>query len=311
MDKVSFGRSGLQVSAVGLGCNNFGWRIGPEESKPVVHKALDVGITLYDTADYYGAPVGNSEIVLGELLKGVRQQVALITKFGLPMTPGAARNNSRGYILEAVDASLKRLQTDYIDIYMLHWPDKKTPIDEVLRAMDDVVKSGKARYIACSNLPGWQITEAHWVAKELNTHSFIANQVEYSLLERGPEAELVPAMMQYGMKLNPYYPLASGMLTGKYLGDGAKGRLEANFLNLGNRFLTEQNIGIVKKLNDFAAARGHTLTELAMSWLACQPVVCGIIAGATKPEQVEQNVAAVSWKLTAEEMAEVNAISAK
>lgn len=302
------GKSGPKVSTIGLGCNNFGWSISAEASKPVVHKALDLGVTLFDTADIYGDPPGKAESVLGPLLKGKRDQIVLTTKFGYDFS-GGPPNNSRDYIMRAIDASLKRLETDWVDIYMLHIPDPKTPLEETLRALDDIVKSGKARYIAVSNMAPWQVVEANCLAKELGTRSFIAAQNEYSLLERSPERELIPALKAHGMALNPYFPLASGMLTGKYLTGGA-GRLKDNFLGLGGKFLTERNHAIVAKLNDYAQSRGRTLIELALSWLVCQPVVAGVIAGATRAEQVEQNVKAVSWRMSADEVAEINAIAA-
>lgn len=302
------GKSGLKVSAVGLGCNNFGWSISPEASKPVVHKALDMGVTLFDTADIYGDPPGKAESVLGPLLKGKRDDIVLTTKFGYDFS-GGPPNNSRGYILRALEASLKRLGVDWVDIYMVHIGDPATPLEETMRTLDEIVSSGKARYIAVSNMEPWRVVEANWVAKELGARGFICSQNEYSLLERAPEQELIPALKHHGMTLNPYFPLASGMLTGKYISGGA-GRLKDNFLGLGGKFLTERNQEIVKRLNDYAQSRGRTLVELAMSWLVCQPVVAGVIAGATKPEQVEQNVKAASWKLTAEEIAEINAIAA-
>jgi aryl-alcohol dehydrogenase-like predicted oxidoreductase len=305
---VTMGKSGLKVSAVGLGCNNFGWSIDAERSKPVVHKALDLGITLFDTADFYGTPPGNAETVLGPLIKGQRGNIVLTTKFGYRFED-ARPDNSRSFIMRQLEGSLKRLGTDWIDIYMVHVPDEDTPIEETLRALDDIVTSGKARYVAVSNMAPWRMVEANWTAKTLRTHSFIASQNEYSLLQRGPEKELIPALRQYGMTLNPYFPLASGMLTGKYLGD-AEGRLKDNFLGLGGMFLTERNYEIVRKLDVFARERGHTLIELAMSWLACQPTVAGIIAGATKPEQVEQNAKAAGWKLTADEFAAIDVITA-
>jgi aryl-alcohol dehydrogenase-like predicted oxidoreductase len=308
LDIVEMGRSGLKVSAIGLGCNNFGWSISPEASKPVVHKALDLGITLFDTADIYGDPPGSSESVLGPLLKGRRQDIVLTTKFGYDFG-GGPPNNAPDFIRRALEASLKRLATDWIDIYMVHIPDGATPIEDTLRTLNDIVQSGKARHIAVSNMDAWQIVDALWVAKELGTASFICSQHEYSLLERSPEQELIPALAHHGLSLNPYFPLASGMLTGKYL-HGETGRLKDNFLDLGGKFLTERNHNIVRKLNDYAEARGRSITELALSWLACQPVVAGIIAGATRPEQVEQNVRAASWKMTAEEIAEINAIAA-
>lgn len=302
------GRSGLKVSAIGLGCNNFGWSISAEASKPVVHRALDLGVTLFDTADIYGDPPGRAEEVLGPLLKGWRQDIVLTTKFGFDLD-GGPLNNSRDFILRALEGSLRRLGTDWVDIYMVHIPDLVTPIEETLRTLDEIVKSGKARHIAVSNMDAWRVVDAVWTAKTLGTANLICSQNEYSLLERSPEQELIPALLQQGMTLNPYFPLASGMLTGKYLA-GDTGRLTDNFLNLGGKFLTERNHAIVRKLNDYAQSRGRTLTELALSWLVCQPVVAGVIVGATRAEQVEQNIAAGGWKLTAEEVAQINAIAA-
>lgn len=307
MEQVRMGRSGLKVSTVGLGCNNFGWSIGAEESRPVVHKALDLGVTLFDTADFYGTPPGQAETVLGPLIEGQRDKIVLTTKFGFPFD-GGPPDNSRSFILRQLEGSLTRLRTDWIDIYMIHIPDETTPVEETLRALDDIVTSGKARYIAVSNMAAWRVVETQWIARELRTHSFICAQNEYSLLQRQPEAELIPALLHHGMTLNPYFPLASGMLTGKYL-DGGEGRLKDNFLGLGNMFLTDRNHAIVRRLDSYARERGHTLIELAMSWLACQPAVAGIIAGATKAKQIEQNVKAASWKMTAEERAEIAAIT--
>jgi aryl-alcohol dehydrogenase-like predicted oxidoreductase len=311
MDFRNVGRSGLRVSAIGLGCNNFGWTIDADTSRPVVHKALDLGVTLFDTADYYGSPPGNSEEVLGSLIEVERQRIVLTTKFGIPLT-GSDRtpNNSRGFVVDAIEGSLRRLKTDYIDIYMIHWPDPKTAMDETLRALDDIVRSGKARYIACSNLAPWRIVDANWIAREIGTGAFIAAQDEYNLLNRNAERDLLPALSSQGMALIPYYPLASGLLTGKYLEPGAKGRLEQNFLNLGNRMLTPQNIERVQQLSDYAKQQGHSLLELAMSWIAGRPGVASVIAGATKPEQLEQNVAATGWILTDEELAAVDQILA-
>lgn len=300
------GRSGLKVPVVGLGCNNFGATIELDDSRKVVHGALDLGITLLDMSDNYGTVWGDTEIMMGEILEGIRDQFILCTKFGVPAQ--GKRDSSRAWAMKAIERSLKRLRTDYVDIYMIHWPDPKTPMDETLRALDDIITSGKARYIGLSNHAPWQIVEAQWIAKELGTHAFVFSQNEYSLLNRKVEGELIPALSRYGMGLMPYFPLASGMLTGKYL-DGGTGRLSDNWLNLKNVFMTERNIEIVGKLDTYAKERGHTMLELAMSWLASQPVVAGIIAGATKVEQLEQNAKAVSWKMTPEEIAEINAIA--
>jgi len=308
MEMRNVGSSGLRVSLVGLGCNNFGWTIEEEASRAVVTKALDSGITLFDTADYYGAKPGDSEEVLGRLIKGERDKIILTTKFGIPFIGERRPNTSRSFVLNAIEGSLRRLQTDWIDLYMIHWPDATTPMEETLRVLDDLVTSGKVRYIACSNLAPWRIVESKWLAREGRTQGFIAAQNEYSMLARDPEADLIPALRKYDMSLIPYYPLASGLLTGKYIGGEAQGRLKDNFLNLGNKYLTEANLEKVRKLSEFARAAGRTMVELAMSWLADKPYIPSIIAGATKPDQVEQNVTAADWKFTAEERAQIDAI---
>jgi len=306
MEQRNVGRSGLRASVVGLGCNNFGWTIAAEASRKVVDKAYDLGVNFFDTAHVYGSTFGNSEEVLGELIKGRRDEIVLATKFsGSPARP---RDNSRRFVLSEVEQALRRLQTDWLDIYMIHWPDFTTPMEEVIRALDDIVTSGKARYIGCSNLSPWRMVEAQWIAKELGAHRMITGQYEYNLLNREVEKEMVPAMQAYGLGLVPYFPLASGLLTGKYLEAGASGRLSDNFLGLGNRLLTEANLDKVRKLDAFAKANGHSLLELAMSWVAQQPAVVSVIAGATRPEQVEQNVAAVNWTLDAGQLAEIDAL---
>lgn len=308
MEQRNIGRSGLRASVVGLGCNNFGWTIDREASRKVVDKAFDLGVTLFDTAHVYGTTFGNSEEVLGDLIKDRRNEVVLLSKFsGSSARP---RDNSRLFVMSEIENALRRLKTDWLDIYMIHWPDPTTPMEEVLRTLDDIVKSGKARYIGCSNLSPWRMVEAKWISKEINAHSFIAGQYEYNLLSRDVEAEQIPAMQEYGMGLIPYFPLASGLLTGKYLKEGAEGRLQDNFLGLGNKLLTDANLEKVRKLDGFAKSRGHTMLELAMSWLAQRPAVVSVISGATKPEQLEQNVAAVDWKLSEEDFAEIDALLA-
>ena len=304
------GRAGLRVSTIGLGCNNFGWTIDKDASRPVVHKALDLGITLFDTADYYGSTPGNSEDVLGDLIAGQRDKIVLTTKFGVPLV-GADRtpNNSRSFVLNAIEGSLRRLKTDWVDIYMIHWPDASTPMEETLRALDDIISSGKARYIACSNLAPWRIVESKWIAREISSHGFIAAQDEYNLINRAAEKDLIPALQAYDMALIPYFPLASGLLTGKYLKEAATGRLQQNFLNLGNRLLTETNLDKVRKLNEVAEGAGHSLLELAMSWTATRPGVASVIAGATRAEQLEQNVAALNWDFTPDQIAAIDEIT--
>ena len=311
MEYRHLGRSGLQVSVVGLGCNNFGMRCDFDQSKDVVHRALDAGITLFDTADVYGGQ-GKSEEFLGKILKGRRQDVVLATKFGMKMGDGPHKSGgSRKYIMSAVEDSLRRLDTDYIDLYQLHRPDPETPIDETLRALDDVVRSGKVRYIGNSNFAGWQAAEAHYVAKQANLTPFISAQNEYNLLDRRIEGELVPACNAYGLSILPFFPLASGFLTGKYRQgqEMPAGTRLANAGPMAARVLTDKNYEGLGKLEAFAEARGKAMLDLAIGWLASLSHVGSVIAGATKPEQIDQNVAAGGWKLTADELAEVDSIS--
>jgi aryl-alcohol dehydrogenase-like predicted oxidoreductase len=311
MEYKNLGRSGLQVSLVGLGCNNFGMRCDFEQSQAVVHKALDEGITLFDTADVYGG-AGKSEEFLGRILKGKRQDVIIATKWGMKMGEGPHKSGaSRKYIMSAVEDSLRRLDTDYIDLYQLHRPDTSTPIDETLRALDDLVSSGKVRYIGHSNFAGWQATEAHFVAKQANLTPFISAQNEYNLLDRRIEAELVPACNAYGVSILPFFPLASGFLTGKYRQgqDLPQGTRLANAAPMASRILTDKNYEALGKLEAFAEARGKSMLELAMGWLASLSHVGSVIAGATKPDQVTQNAAAGAWKLDAEELAEIDVIT--
>jgi aryl-alcohol dehydrogenase-like predicted oxidoreductase len=306
MEFRNLGRCGLKVSLVGLGCNNFGGRIDATGSQAVIRKALDLGITLFDTADVYGNR-GGSEAILGDYLGSERHKVVLASKFGIPMDDaGAMQGGSRRYIMQAVQASLKRLKTDYLDLYQLHRPDPHTPIEETLSTLNDLVRQGMVRYIGCSNLPAWQVVEAHWTARSLGLEGFASCQDEYSLLVRKPEAELLPAIGRYGMGLLPYFPLASGFLTGKYQkGSMPQGARLTGSQQLTDQYMTEKNLAIVERLKAFAEARGHTLLELAFSWLAAKPSISSVIAGATKPEQIEQNIQAVGWKLTIEELAEV------
>jgi aryl-alcohol dehydrogenase-like predicted oxidoreductase len=311
MEYKNLGRSGLQVSVVGLGCNNFGMRCDYAASEVVVNKAIDEGINLFDTADVYGGQ-GKSEEFLGGILKGRRNDVIVATKFAMKMGEGPHKSGgSRRYIMSAVEDSLRRLQTDYIDLYQMHRPDPTVPIDETLRALDDLVKSGKVRYIGHSNFSGWQAVEAHFVAEKGNMTPFISAQNEYSLLERRIENELVPACDKYGVGILPFFPLASGFLTGKYRQgqDLPGGTRLASAGPMAARILTDKNYETLRKLESFAEQRGKTMVDLAIGWLASLPHVGSVIAGATKPEQVTQNVAAGNWRLNAEELAEVDAIS--
>jgi aryl-alcohol dehydrogenase-like predicted oxidoreductase len=309
----NLGKSGLLVSLVGLGCNNFGGRIDLEASRKVVHKALDLGITLFDTADVYGNR-GGSEECLGQILDDRRKDIVLATKFAMPMDDAETlKGASRRYIMRAVEASLRRLRTDWIDLYQQHRPDPLTPIEETLRALDDLVRQGKVRYIGCSNLPAWQVVEAQWTSRSPGINAFISCQDEYSLLVRDIEKDLIPTMQAYGLGLLPFFPLASGLLTGKYKRNKAmlEGTRLANTQRLADRYMTEVNWQIVERLEEFCAKRGRTMLELAFSWLAARPTVSSIIAGATKPEQVEQNVKAADWQLTPEEIAEIDRLTAK
>jgi aryl-alcohol dehydrogenase-like predicted oxidoreductase len=307
----NLGGSGLRVSAVGLGCNNFGQRTDLEASRKVIHKAIDLGITLFDTADIY-ANMGGSETVLGQVLGDRRKDIVLATKYSKPMsTDGTRQGASRRYIIAAVEASLTRLKTDYIDLYQQHDFDSLTPIEETLRALDDLIRQGKVRYIGNSNFPAWRIAEAEFTARALNVSPFVSCQDEYSLVVRGIENDLLPAAQQYNLGLLPFFPLASGLLTGKYKrGEAAPDDTRFNKIpRLRDRYVTPRNEEIVEKLQAFAQARGHTMLELAFSWLASRPQVASVIAGATRVEQIEQNVKAIDWTLSAEEMAEIDGIT--
>jgi aryl-alcohol dehydrogenase-like predicted oxidoreductase len=311
MNRRSLGKSGLQVSTVGLGCNNFGGRIDLDATRKVVHKALDLGIALFDTADIYGDD-GGSEDCLGQILGDRRKDIVLATKFGMEFgKTGVMKGASRRYIMSAVEDSLRRLKTDWIDLYQLHAPDPLTPMEETLRSLDDLVRQGKVRYIGCSNLPAWQVVEAQWIARQQGLESFISCQDEYSLVRRDLEGELQPAMQSYGLGLLPFFPLASGLLTGKYKRNAPppEGTRFATTQRLADRYATAANWAIVEGLADFCAKRGHSLLELAFSWLLARPPVASVIAGATKPEQLEQNVKAADWALTPEDLAEIDRLT--
>ena len=311
MQTRTLGSSDLVVSAVGLGGNNFGGRIDLATSRAVVHKALDLGVTLIDTADSYGNR-GGSEEALGEILGSRRNDIVLATKFGLQMDDaGRLKGASRGYIMRAVEASLTRLRTDRIDLYQLHRPDAKTPIEETLRALDDLVRQGKVRFIGCSNLPAKDVIAAQATARAHGLTPFVSCQDEYSLLEREIERELLPVIKARGLGLLPYFPLASGLLTGKYVRGAPlpRGtRLARNAAHAAD-YLTDRNWRVVEALGDFARRQGHSLIELAFGWLLSHPEVTSVIAGATSAEQVEANVAAAGWRLSADELAEVDRLT--
>lgn len=311
MEYRNLGSSGLQVSVVGLGCNNFGRRVDEQGTREVVAAALDHGITLFDTADIYG-PRGLSEEFLGKALTGRRGDAIIATKFAGPMGEGSLhRGASRRYVFEAVEASLRRLGTDTIDLYQIHFPDAQTPLQETMRALHDVVRQGKVRYLGCSNFAGWQLVEAQWIAKSEAREGFISAQNLYNLLDRRIERELVPACRAHGVGILPYFPLASGFLTGKYRKgqEAPKGTRLAGAGGMADRVLTDANWAKLEKLEKFAAERGHSMLELAIGWLASQPHVPSVIAGATSPAQVEQNVRAGDWRLDAAELAGVDELS--
>jgi aryl-alcohol dehydrogenase-like predicted oxidoreductase len=312
MEKRALGKSGIAVSVIGLGCNNFGG-MKIDASKRVVDHALEMGITLFDTADVYGNR-GGSEQQLGEILGPRRKDIVLATKFAMPMDDtGAKSGASASYIREACDASLKRLKTDWIDLYQQHRPDPNTPIEETLRALDDLVKQGKVRAIGCSNMPADQLATAHDTAGKSHLTAYVTAQDQYSLLVRGLETALVPEVQKEGMGVLPYFPLASGLLSGKY--EKGKeipaGTRFARMGRFGEAYMTDENWRIVDGLTAFAKARGHAILDLAFAWLLAHPWLPSVIAGATRPEQVEQNARAAAWKLTADEVAEVNRISEK
>jgi aryl-alcohol dehydrogenase-like predicted oxidoreductase len=303
MTYQQLGNSGLTVSTVGLGCNNFGARMPDEDVPAVVNAAIDAGITLFDTADVYGN-AGGSEIRLGKALGSRRDEVIVATKFGADMRgangPDWGVRGSRRYIRIAVENSLRRLGTDWIDLYQMHTPDPYTPVEETLAALTELVNEGKVRYIGSSNFAGWQVVDADWIAQTSGYEAFISAQNEYSWLKRGIEAELVPALERTGQSLLPYFPLASGLLTGKYKrGSGAPDgtRLASN-----SDRLAAADFDLIEKIEAFAEERGLTMLQVAIGGLAAMPIVGSVIAGATRVEQIEQNVAAGLCVPTAEDL---------
>lgn len=294
----------LEVTVVGLGCNNFGWYIDADASAQVVHAALQAGINFFDTADIYGQT--KSEQFLGQALGNRRKEVIIATKFGMEVDK-QRRGARPEYVKQAARDSLKRLNTDYIDLYQLHKPDPEVPIADTLGALSELVREGLVREIGCSNFSAEQLREAA-AAVPPGGARFVSVQNEYSLLHRDDERDVLPECQRLGMAYLPYYPLASGLLTGKYRpGQPVPEGTRISAGRYGN-LLTERNLEIVESLSEFARARNHTLLELAISWLAAQPAVASIIAGATRPSQVMANATAADWKLTTEELAEVDAI---
>jgi aryl-alcohol dehydrogenase-like predicted oxidoreductase len=311
MEYRKLGNSGLMVSEIGLGGNNFGWWIDEPASLAVINQAMESGINFIDTADVYDR--GHSEEIIGRALKGKRSQVILATKFGMPMGNNPnQKGGSRYYILQAVENSLKRLQTDYIDVYYIHTVDTSTPIEETLSTLDSVIKSGKVRYIGCSNFAAWQLSEALWTSRTNHLAPFVVVQQGYNMLARNIERELVPCCQAHNIGVIPYSPLANGLLTGKYQKGQAPpqdSRLSTSVFPGLKRLLDEANWDLLTKLESFAKEHGHTIGELTVAWLLSKPWLVSVIAGARKPEQVTANIAAAGWKLTAAEATALDAIN--
>jgi aryl-alcohol dehydrogenase-like predicted oxidoreductase len=314
MKYKNLGRSGLSVSAVGLGCMNFGMMNDETESLAIVHAAMEMGVNFFDTADVYGER-GKSEKWLGKALGNRRSEVIVATKFAGPMSSERTdmQGGSRRYIMQAVEASLYRLATDYIDLYQIHFWDDSTPVDETLRALDDLVRQGKVRYIGCSNYKAWQIADAAWTARSFNLNGFISSQSRYSLLTRDIEKELVPACDQYGLGVLPYFPLESGLLTGKYR-KGAQlpeGSRLAKWGSWGSgAFASEEKLDKVEQLLELCDEFDHSLLDMAMGWLASRSHVSSVIAGVTSIGQLERNVAAGLWTPGESELEKINQITA-
>jgi aryl-alcohol dehydrogenase-like predicted oxidoreductase len=305
MEYRQLGGSGLVVSVVGLGCNNFGGRIDADQTNAVVAAAVDAGITLFDTADVYGGEPGQSEALLGKALGSSRDNVVIATKFGGDMRgangPDWGVRGSRRYIRKAVEGSLRRLGTDWIDLYQLHHPDPVTPIDETLAALSELVAEGKVRYIGSSQFAGWQVADADWAARTAGHERFISAQNKYSLLDRVAEDELVPACEHLAIGILPYFPLESGLLTGKY----KRGEVAPDGTRLAKMpdRLAAADFDKIEALETFAAERDLSILDVAIGGLAAQPAVASVIAGATKPEQVAENVRAGAWDPSPEDLA--------
>jgi aryl-alcohol dehydrogenase-like predicted oxidoreductase len=298
----------LEVSIVGLGCNNFGMRIGEEDSARVTHAAIDAGITFFDTADIYGST--RSEVFLGRALAGRRDGVVIATKFGMKIDAG--REGARPeYVRRAADDSLRRLGTDRIDLYQLHQPDPAVPIADTLGALEDLVRAGKVREIGCSNFSAGQLRDAR-AACEPGAAQFVSVQNELSLLHREAEREVLPECGRLGIKFLPYFPLASGLLTGKYRrGEPAPADTRLSQTWASTRFLSDERLATVDALTAFARSREHSILELAISWLTSRPIIASVIAGATSPEQVRANAGAAGWQLTDADRAEVDRITGR
>ncbi len=309
MDTRTLGTSDLQVSVVGLGCNNFGGRLELSATRAVVHGALDAGVNFFDTADIYGGR-GGSETQLGEILGRERQRIVLASKFGMKMSDdGSQQGAARDYIMRAAEGSLRRLRTDYLDLYQIHQPDPDTPIEETLLALSDLIQQGMVRFVGLSNFSSEGVREAQAEAERLGVPGFVSSQDEYSLLVRELEASLLPTLREHKLGLLPYFPLANGLLTGKYRAGEAHPEGARLSESKSDKYLNDAHLRTVEALRDFAEARDRTLLELAFSWLLSKQEVGSVIAGATKPEQIAANARAASWRLSEDELAEVDAIT--
>jgi aryl-alcohol dehydrogenase-like predicted oxidoreductase len=311
MEYRNLGKSGLKVSAVGVGCNNFGSRADQTAATKVVDAALELGVNFFDTADIYGSG-GLSEQYLGKALAGKRDRVVVATKFGGEMGPGPLdKGASRGYVMRAVEASLRRLDTSHIDLYQVHFPDPSTPLEETMSALDDLVHQGKVRYIGHSNFAGWQTSQCHYLADLRNLTPFISAQNQYNLLDRSIERELVPACQAFGLSVLPYFPLASGLLTGKYRKGQPlpPGTRITNNQQAQQRYFSERNWNIIEGLAQLAERKSLSMTDLAFGWFLSRPYIGSVIAGAMTAEQVRNNVKSAEAKLDAETLAEIDTIT--
>ena len=311
MNYRHLGTSGLEVSEIGLGANSFGMpdRRDRPESEAIVHAAIDNGINFIDTSNVYAT--GLSEEYIGHALKGRRDEMLVGTKFGSMRRQGPNNfGGSRNFVMRSIEESLQRLQTDYIDVYMIHRPDTRMPIDETLRALDDLVRDGKVRYTAGCNFEAWRITNAQWTNRQNGLTPLAASQFAYSMMTRAAEKEMIPACRELGISVIPYLPLAAGLLSGKFndTGIAPEGTRLAIETGMGNRWITPKNLEIVRLLNEWANERGHTALELAFAWLLAEPIVATVIAGASSPAQIESNAKAANWKLTQNERSEVTGI---
>ena len=313
MEQRKLGFSGLMISSVGLGANNFGRRLDYEGTEKVIKTSIDSGVNFINTANIYS--IGESESFIGKALKGHREEVVLATKGGGKMGPGPNEGgNSRKHLTDQINASLKRLDTDYIDLYQIHFPDESTHIQETLQTLDDAIRQGKILYVGCSNFQGWQISQAMEISNYMGLEKFVSIQPEYNLTNREIENEIIPAAKEYNLGIIPYYPLASGILTGKYHPGSAlpEGTRIATMPDgpYKDKFLNDRNFKLLGLLEPFAQSLGHTISELAVAWLLAREQVASVITGATKPEQIESNAKAAEWTLSTDELSEIDSLIA-